>query len=509
MSNLLVTIGAPICTLVIVIFGWRLFAQRRIPVPPGPKGYPIIGNLLDMPKEQEWLVFRDMIYVSVLGQHFLVVSSVKIAADLLEKRSAIYSGRMRFIFGGELCNYNRGIALKEGTSHREARKCAHRGLNSTAVKQWQWLQEEEAHKTLRKLVQCPAEFAKQFRSNAASSIMKIAYGYELERDDDPWLHTANQVMEEFSEGCSPGRWMVDGLPFLKHVPAWIPGAGFQNTALICKDRIDHMFSDPFNLVKERMAVGTVIPSMTAQLLERNKESTDEELIKNALGSLYGGGVDTTPSALTSFVKAMLLYPDVQKSAKEELDRVVGQERLPVFADRSKLPYMNALIKEVLRWATIVPLGVPHRLIKDDVYNGYSIPKDTIVLTNIWRMTRDTSTYGPDVDSFRPERFLGPNPAPQGFSTSNTREFGSPLFGFGRRVCPGEHLAEASLFITCSNILAAMDISPVMGDDGMPLLPDMEYSSGVIVHPTPFKCNIRPRSPNAAELINRGRPTLSH
>jgi len=262
-----------------------------------------------------------------------------------------------------------------------------------------------------------------------------------------------------------------------------------------------MFNDPFNLVKQRMSSDTALPSMTAQLLESKKAHTDEENIKNAVGSLYGGGVDTTPSALASFVMAMTLYPDVQTKAQAELDHVIGKERLPTFADRNNLPYVDALVKEVLRWSPVVPMGLPHRVIKEDDYNGYRIPKDTIVLTNIWHMNRDPSAYGPDVNIFRPERFLGPDPAPRGFSTSNTQEFGSPAFGFGRRVCPGVHVAAPTLFIVCSNILATMNITPMTGKDGKPILPEVQYSSGVIVHPKPFECHIVPRSAKAAELIN--------
>jgi len=261
-----------------------------------------------------------------------------------------------------------------------------------------------------------------------------------------------------------------------------------------------MFNDPFNLVKERMAAGIALPSMTAQLIETNKEHTDEEHIKNAVGALYGGGVDTTPSALKSFVMAMVLYPDVQKKAQNELDHVIGNDRLPTFADRSSLPYMNALVKELLRWAPVGPMGLPHRLNKEDEYNGYRIPKGTIVLTNIWHMSRDTSAYGPHVDAFRPERFLGANAAPRGLSTSSTQEFGSPVFGFGRRICPGMHVADPTLFINCSSILATMNITATIGKDGKPVLPDVHYTSGIIVHPKPFQCHIAPRSAKAAGLI---------
>ena len=75
---------------------------------------------------------------------------------------------------------------------------------------------------------------------------------------------------------------------------------------------------------------------------------------------------------------MLLYPDVQKKAQEELDRVVGCDRLPSYEDRDKLPYVNALIKEALRWNAVLPMGVPHVMSEDDVFRGYFIPKGTLM-----------------------------------------------------------------------------------------------------------------------------------
>jgi len=116
------------------------------------------------------------------------------------------------------------------------------------------------------------------------------------------------------------------------------------------------------------------------------------------------------------------------------------------------------------------------------------------------MSRNKEIYGEDVEAFRPERFLENPAAPRRFNTANTREFGSPAFGFGRRVCPGEHLAEKTLFIMCSTILATLTISPALGVDGTVVLPEVDYTSGVIVHVKPFKCTIKPRYTKIVESL---------
>lgn len=144
----------------------------------------------------------------------------------------------------------------------------------------------------------------------------------------------------------------------------------------------------------------------------------------------------------SFILAMLLYPEVQKHAQAEIDAVVGQDRYPAFEDRDKLPYIGALIQELLRWAPVAPqgqshvfscsssrsldVGLPHLAMREDVYEGYRIPKGATVIANIFSISRDEEMY-PDPLEFKPERFLGPSPQ------LNPRKF---IFGFGRRGCPG-------------------------------------------------------------------------
>ena len=87
--------------------------------------------------------------------------------------------------------------------------------------------------------------------------------------------------------------------------------------------------------------------------------------------------------MTSFLLAMTMYPEVQKKCQAELDDVVGNDRLPTFGDRDRLPYLATMLKEVIRWGPTTPLGAPHCVEQDDVHNGYFIPKGSIIMPNIW------------------------------------------------------------------------------------------------------------------------------
>ena len=101
---------------------------------------------------------------------------------------------------------------------------------------------------------------------------------------------------------------------------------------------------------------------------------------------------------------MVLNPNIMKKAQEELDRVVGKGALPDFSHTENLPYIDALVKEILRWSPPLPIGLPKRVTQDDVYRGYLIPAGATVIENVWGILRDPNIY-PDPESFNPDRFL--------------------------------------------------------------------------------------------------------
>ena len=113
----------------------------------------------------------------------------------------------------------------------------------------------------------------------------------------------------------------------------------------------------------------------------------------------------TVSSMACFFLAMALFPEVQRKAKEEIDRVVGTDRLPTFADRAQLPYVDAVVKETLRWHPVAPMGLPHQTSDDDIYNGMFIPKGSMMMPNIWGFMHDPNTFH-DPMTYKPERFLG-------------------------------------------------------------------------------------------------------
>jgi len=277
------------------------------------------------------------------------------------------------------------------------------------------------------------------------------------------------------------------------LPGWFPGCGFQRFAAECRRVTQDMKEVPFDFVKQNMRDGVDSKSVTAKLLEANqvRGRSDGQTIKEVVAVAYAAGADTTVSALDSFFFAMAVHPEIQKKAQYQIDAVIGS-RLPEFEDRSSLPYVEALYREVMRWRPVLPLGVAHAASADDTYEGYFIPKGATVIGNIWAMTRDEAIY-PEPERFNPDRFF----------TADGKlndDDATLLFGFGRRICVGRHSAEETVWATIVSVLSVFNIAKAKDAAGNDIDIDPIYSSGFISHPAPFQCSITPRSEAAKELI---------
>ncbi|KNZ59656.1 uncharacterized protein VP01_1686g2 [Puccinia sorghi] len=196
---------------------------------------------------------------------------------------------------------------------------------------------------------------------------------------------------------------------------------------------------------------------------------------------FGAGSDTTADAIETFIFACAANPDKVAKAHEELDRVIGRERLPEFSEQESLVYCTAMVRELLRWRTVIAGGLAHMTTEDDEYEGYFIPKGTAIVANHWAIHLDEATYK-DAHKFIPERFIDPHTG----SLIGTKwsASGHHAFGFGRRIFPGLHIANKSLFITFTRLLWSFDIriktASSMSTEG--LIDAVKFSPGFSSHP---------------------------
>jgi len=241
--------------------------------------------------------------------------------------------------------------------------------------------------------------------------------------------------------------------------------------------------------------------MSVVLSENTREDgtfEDEEVFRSAAATSFLGGTDTSVVGIMTSILAMLLHPDKQQKAHDELDRVVGKDRLPTFDDRKDLPYIRAICTEAFRWQVIAPLLLPHATTADDEYRGYFIPAKTAVFANAWAISRNPEIY-PDPDVFKPERWLSANPP-----TLRPEDF---TFGFGHRTCPGQNWAEHVVFIAVASILAAFKIEKAIGPDGVPVPPNDKYHPSMVRSLGPSECTFIPRSEKMASLIRQAGDAL--
>lgn len=474
-------------------------SARRLNLPPGPKSVPFIGNLHQISFHSQELcfadwgrIFGDVVYFKIFGRPMVVLNTLKAAQDLMEQRSVNYSCRPRFVLLAEMMGWDSSLPqLPYGPRFRKHRRLIldhfNRGVNS-----FRPTQRDEAYILLRDLLETPDAFLQHIRRFAAGTIMKITYGHTVRSNDELYVRLAEEAGMDTVTGGSPGSVLVDFFPALRHIPTWMPGAGFKRHALRTRIKVRNMHDTPYEMVRKATAAGTAIPSFTSTLISDNLAAGtspvhDEEDIKGVAGTLYGAAADTTSATLATFFLAMILHPEVFAKAQAEIDRVVGTDRLPDFQDRTSLPYVESLVKEVYRWHCPVPLAVPHRSIKDDQYRGYDIPADTMIIPNVWAMTRDEQMY-PEADLFNPERFMNQNGKEA--DQTDPRDF---IFGFGRRECPGKVFADANVWLVSACIIAAFQAPISRNEFGEKVVPPTQFTSGFVRHPVPFACDIKPRS----------------
>ncbi|KAJ7611372.1 cytochrome P450 [Mycena polygramma] len=492
----------------ILYFTQKIISLRKGRLPPGPRGLPLLGNLFQL-KADAWLTFTEwkekygpLVHINVAGQSILIMNTHKVAADLLDRRGSIYSNRPRWIVASEILT---GGLLMVFTQYndvwRRMRRAGHEGLNKQVASQFHALQSKEALLLIDGMLRQPHLWNEHIRRATASAIWSVIYDKPPIRDSqDPAIDAVNDFITRIARAAFPGSHLVDFFTWMNYLPKSL--APWKRDAEDWYRKDSKVFEDLYAEAKHRVKSGEECPSFAANLVrdvERHGLSDKESAWLAA--SLYAAGADTTSGVLSWFMLAMVLFPDVQRKIQEELDAVVGRSRLPNFADRARLPYLQATVREALRWHPVDPVGLPHQSLEDDWYEGYFIPKGTICIANVWALNRDVEAYGADAADFNPSRYLDEKgqlkPA-----LADTKEEGHVSYGFGRRICIGRHVANNSLFIGIACILWGADIRPTKDAAGKPIIPiESEIiNDGLVVRPIPFTCEIKTRFPGAEAIL---------
>ncbi|KAI0300719.1 cytochrome P450 [Multifurca ochricompacta] len=448
--------------------------------------------------------FSKVMHLDVLGRQTIVFNSLKSAYNVLERRTGNYSGRPRFIMAQEILNQSLGMALMDyGELWRRSRRAAHDAVSRTTVQNYHPTQTKEATILVSALLEDPENRHSHFQRANASVILSILYDYPtLESTNEKVVMDIDSNFKWFSRAAARTSF-VEFFPWMIHIPQRF--AKWKREALMqAAERYD-IFLGLFDRVRADIATGGERPSFSASLLRKHDRYHLSEHEMTFLSGQIVGGFETTSTTLKWWTVAMVAFPQVQRRAQAELDAVVGRSRLPTFADVPHLPYVRAVVREVLRWRPPLPFGVPHSATEDDWYEGMFIPKGATCIANIWQCNHDRAIFGEDADDFRPERHLDEGgellPGP-----IETNQEGHVSFGFGRRICVGKYLANDTLFISTARILWATTIGHVLDENGKKVVPDLEgfTDGGLLLRPAPYDCKITPRFPEVVSIFSEER-----
>ncbi|KUJ15017.1 cytochrome P450 [Mollisia scopiformis] len=503
-------------------FLWWAFSPRgnkknREPLPPSPPADPIIGHVRVVPAERPELTYvkwgkehnTDILYLNFFGKSTIVLNSVQAAMELLDRRGAKYSDRPDFPFMKEQ-GWQRNLAFfSSGPSFRRHRKMFQNAFTTANCVPYREAQEMEARKVVGRILKTPQDWQSHLIMFGTTVILRIAYGITVGENDDPYVELAKKASFIISNAGQTGATMVDNFPFLRYLPKWLSILPSLKLAREYYPYVRALHDLPFAAVKTAMSHGVAETSFVKKMLEEMAENDENEKkdteaqintltdadVNGAAGTIYVAGQDTSLATLSMFVLNMTEHPEVQRKGWEEIESVIGKERLPTFADRDKLPYVDCIMQEVFRRYPVVPLGVPHKSAEDGTYKGYFIPKGrSTMVANAYAMLRDENVYK-DPGTFNPSRYL---PIEKGGA-------GEPLpigqFGFGRRICPGRHLATASVWMVMATMLATLEISRPKDINGNDIIPAPTFSTGIVSHPAPFLSVLKPRFENVAELLS--------
>ncbi|KAF5372098.1 hypothetical protein D9758_005093 [Tetrapyrgos nigripes] len=490
--------------------------------PPGPRGIPLLGNALQLPTVKPWHTLakwkRDygpMVYLNMAGQPMVILNTRKAVEDLFNQRTSKYSARPHYIVANIITGGFSFVLMSGGERWRKMRRACDNALGLKNAVNYHSIQRNEAVFTAYSLLGEPDNWRSHVERTSSSVALSMMYDSPLIQSlQDPSLLWMNRYVENVATTLMPGAFLVEVLPFLQHLPRLL--SKWRRDAEKSFEEYNMHFGKRFQNIKKQVKFDCKVlhrqasgqeqrPSFSVSLAENQENSklSDQECSWLA-GQLYAAGSETTATTMIWFIFCMVLFPDIQTRAQEELDKVVGRSRVPSFADLKHLPYIHAIVKEVLRWRTPLPVGIPHVSTEDDYYDGYYIPKGTLCLANVWSLNHDPEIYGPDAEEFRPERHLDENgQLKDGLLGLSDGHF---TYGFGQRICVGRHVANNTLFMEAATILWTMRLEGVKDSDGNVVVPDVnaEEENGVLVRPPPFSITTTPRFRDADTFIKEAR-----
>ncbi|KAJ5781029.1 hypothetical protein N7457_006189 [Penicillium paradoxum] len=426
------------------------------------------------------------------------------SARLLEKRSGIYSSRPPNYIANELICKNQTHILFTpfGNTFRKMRKSTQGLFSPRELASVLPVQLAEASQTAYDILRTPDRYYEHIQRYTTAVILAAVYGQRGEAFESPNVQALYDVQNRFTALLEPGAAPpVDGITFLKHIPEFL--APWKQRAKHIRRDQREIYSRLYNSTKQRMKDGIRVGCFMEKLIDdQEKNGMDDEHTTYLGGTFMEAGSDTTSSTLLSFLLGTLENPVALERAQADVDRVCGLQRSPALEDLENLPYIEACMHEILRWRPVAAGGIPHMLTQEDSYKGYVFPAGTIFFANSWAIQHDENEYD-EPSLFNPDRWLGGNTYGTKSSVKmepNEQRKTSYGWGAGRRICPGQRMAEFSLKINIAKLVWAFNIERDTTAGPPDVSVETGYEGGFLICPKKFPLKITPRSKAHAAVI---------
>ncbi|KAJ7759149.1 cytochrome P450 [Mycena metata] len=484
----------------VVALGCHRYYNR--PFPPSPPGHWFFGHTFHIPAYKPWAKFIEWgrstagpLYILWVARNpVIILNDFQVADDLFNKQRAAFSTRPPRVMAS-LCGFDRGLTfLPPGRSFKKTRRYLHEALNVRAIQACESMQMTEAQTYALRLLESSENVQDESRMLYSAMLISFSLGYRPPNLSDSIIAHSDRVAKDAALILTTGKFWVEFFPFVRHLPVAFLGSQVARCVRDFKADLEELITESSRITQAALDHPEIPASFCSKIL-REVKSQDyvetKELVDYASLSMYAGAVDTTIASVDTFLVAMMLNPDIQLKAQKELDNVLGSGRLPIHADRTSLPYVEAILTEVLRWNPPVPL-TSRKLASDVDYSDYILPGGASVVANIWAMNHDPELFS-DPQEFQPERFIGPT------GREAIRLVHQATFGFGIRVCPGQHFATSSLWIVIATLLVTFTISTVPGEHNEP---GLDCEEGALIRVLPYKCTLKPRSQAIVDALKR-------
>ncbi|XP_063287384.1 cytochrome P450 2G1-like [Pelobates fuscus] len=460
----------------IILLVRNVFGKRQ-GLPPGPTPLPLLGNLLQLKSRETHKPLLELskkygpVYTMYIGPRpAVVLCGYQAVKEALVDQSEVFSGRAEVPIL-DLTSAGYGIAFTNGERWKELRRFSLTALRNLGVGKRsieERIQEEvyslvEFFKETQGSLFSPAFFIRRSISNVICSVM---FGKRFEYTDQKLQILLDLVEENLRRVDNIWVQLYNFIPsILKHLPG--PHNKLRENyqqQLEYADEIVKLHEETLDPDNPRDYVDAFLIKMQQERKNPHTEFIKPNLLSSAL-DIFFAGQESTSSTLSYGLLILMKYPHVKEKLQQEIDHVIGRSRKPSMEDRSKMPYTEAVIHEVMRFMDFLPLGAPHCVTEKTQFRGYTIPKGTFVIPVLHSVLFDPSLFKKPYD-FDPGHFLDEN----GMFKKNE---GFMAFSAGKRICPGESLARMELFLYLTTILQTFDLRSATPPEDIDLSP--EYS----------------------------------